>query len=73
MNEYSLHQLTLDLVGVELPDVCVSLELLLGEREPLRVVRVVGPGYVLRHYPAVALQVVIQRCSFIYNNEFYFF
>ena len=57
---YSLHQLTLDLVRVELPDVRVSLELLLGEREPLRVVRVVGPGYVLRHYPAVALQVVIQ-------------
>ena len=41
--------LTVNLVCVELPDVGVSLELLLGEREALRVVAVVGAGNVLRH------------------------
>ena len=41
--------LTVNLVCVELSDVGVSLELLLGEREALRVVAVVGAGNVLRH------------------------
>ena len=41
--------LTVNLVRVELSDVGVALELLLGEREPLRVVGVVGTGDVLGH------------------------
>ena len=47
-NRLSLHHLTLNLVGVKLSDVGVSLELLLGEREPLRVVRGMCSGTIRR-------------------------
>ena len=47
--------LTLDLIGVQLPDVGVSPELLLRERESLRVVGVVWARDVVRHDPLGAL------------------